>query len=62
MGYERTLGKSLDGLGIIVNNSSTEKNSSSLLKWFLSSCDPYSSLMLEFSSKEDAMIYCERMG
>ena len=24
--------------------------------------DPFSSLQLEFSSKEDAIIYCERMG
>ena len=28
----------------------------------LFSSDPHSSLIVEFGSKEDAMIYCERMG
>jgi len=26
------------------------------------SADPHSSLMIEFASKDDAIVYCERMG
>jgi hypothetical protein len=58
MGYKRTLGKSVDGLGIIVNHFLSH----SLIKNLLFSSDPHSSLMVEFGNKEDAIIYCERMG
>jgi hypothetical protein len=59
MGYQRTLGKSFDGLGIIVRIYASYFLLNLMIHF---SCDPHSSLMVEFGSKEDAMIYCERMG
>ncbi len=61
MGYKRTLGKSFDRLGIIVNNLFILFIWKKKQKPF-SSCDPHSSLSVEFGNKEDAIIYCERMG
>jgi hypothetical protein len=61
MGYKRTLGKSINGLGINVSISLNKTIFLLNIKTIHSS-DPHSSLVVEFGSKEDAIIYCERMG
>ena len=60
MGYERTLGESTDGLGFVV--SIVFAAPLIYRHHLLRRADPHSSLMVEFGCKEDAIIYCERMG
>ena len=59
IGYEGTLGESADGLDFVVSiGLATPLDSRHLLL----RTDPRSSLMVEFGCKQDAIIYCERMG